>query len=373
MNNHSTPITNFELLYQDLERQAQLIEERIPSLRSEAIRVAKELSGNPSRVYLVGCGDSLNVGMATRFVWERLLDKPVEAIPAMTFSRYAVDTAPEGSLVVALSQSGSVTRVVEAVRVARNRKLKTLAITGKRNSTLALEPADATLIFDFPKLGFLPGTTSYSIGLVLYYELAAAFSIQNAEAQLLRENINGLPSIIRETVNSTRITAEQHASAIRKDTPILVLGSGTHLATAHFTARKFFEVTQSRVFSQETEEYAHDEYSIIDDDFACLLYAPPDRSFTRSKEIARYLDQLGLHLSVVTDRNSASEFEGVADVIYQIPDTPNALSPVTYAIPSQWLCYYCAKRLGGSYYATADPIHNEDGDIQIYKSEIITD
>ncbi len=148
MDNKSRPKTDYELLRKDIERQAQLLSESFPLLRDDAARVASRLDRLPSRIYLVGCGDSLNVGMATRFVWERLLERPVEALPAMTFSRYAVNTAPTDALVVALSQSGSVTRVVEAVRVAHKHKLKTLTISGRSNSPLSREPADDKYVFN---------------------------------------------------------------------------------------------------------------------------------------------------------------------------------------------------------------------------------
>src|SRR5690242_18716630 len=58
------------------------------------------------RIYLVGCGDSLYAGMAARLVFERLTQIPTEAVPALEFSRYLVDDAPPGSLVITVSVSG---------------------------------------------------------------------------------------------------------------------------------------------------------------------------------------------------------------------------------------------------------------------------
>jgi glutamine---fructose-6-phosphate transaminase (isomerizing) len=365
------PVTNFELLQQDIERQAQLLQSSLPAIRKEAERVARVIYQDPPRIYLVGCGDSLNAGQAVRYVWERLLGKPVEAVPAMTFSRYAVDSAPAGSLVIAQSQSGNVNRVVEAVRIARERGLRTLAITGKRASPLAKEPTDDKLFTDFPKLGFVPGTTSYAFAMVVNYELAAALALPSPEAVALRKELEALPGLIQKTVAATQSVAEQHAQRIQKDTPILILGSGPQLANAHFTARKFFEITQSTALSQESEEYAHDEYSIVDSKYSVLLLAPPDRSFGRSLELARYLKNLGLHLAVATSPAHSGDFH-FADLVYPIAETPTDLLPVPYAIPSEWLCYTCAVRIGGSFYATADQIHDQDGDPQIYQSEVVT-
>ena len=146
------------LFGEDIRRQGAVVAEQVPLLRQAAEAVAGDLPPRPERVYLIGCGDSLDGAMASRPVWERLLpDSVVEAVPAMTFSSYAVDSAPPGSLVVALSQSGKVTRVIEGVRAARARGMVTLAVTARADSPLAAEPVDHLMVVPFPKLGRFPG------------------------------------------------------------------------------------------------------------------------------------------------------------------------------------------------------------------------
>src|SRR3981081_3424915 len=57
----------------------------------------------PSRMCLVGCGDSHYAGLATRFAFERWTGVPTEALESLEFSRYAVHSAPPDALVVAVS------------------------------------------------------------------------------------------------------------------------------------------------------------------------------------------------------------------------------------------------------------------------------
>ena len=75
-----------ELLSQDLRRQREVLATGIELSRRRIPDLAAEIA-RPSRIYIVGCGDSLNVGMAVRFEWERVMGLPVHAIPALTFSR----------------------------------------------------------------------------------------------------------------------------------------------------------------------------------------------------------------------------------------------------------------------------------------------
>ncbi len=366
-------VTDLELLRRDIPRQGDVLREIAGPLRDHAQEVAATFDRDVPRIYLVGCGDSLDAGIATRLTWERLTGVAVEAVPAMSFSYHLVDTAPAGSLVVALSQSGTVRRVVGSVRVARSRGLKTLVMTANVESPLALEPSDGTMVLDFPKLGFVPGTTSYAVALMAHLELAVAFGRDVAAIDVLRAELDRAGDHVGVAQEVVRAAGEQHSKAFDRSTPILVLGAGAQYATARFTARKFFEIPQLVAISQETEEYAHDEFSIVGSSFRVILLAPPDRGLARNKEIARSLKGLGVHLAVVTEERASEAFSQFADVIYPMPAVPAALAPLTYALPSQYLALFLAERLGGSYYNSGDKTHAGIIDVQIYEGGIYSD
>src|SRR5437868_11996820 len=127
--------------------------------------------GRPSRVYLVGCGDSHYCGLATRFAFERWSGIPTEALESLEFSRYAVESAPADALIVAVSNSGRVTRTVECALFARQRGLASLVMTYNPNSRLA-ETASMLLPWSYEDVGFGPGTLSYLASLTALYALA---------------------------------------------------------------------------------------------------------------------------------------------------------------------------------------------------------
>lgn len=360
-----------DLMAADVERQAEVLAETIPALRAAAADVAGKVGQPPTRAFLIGCGDSLDAGIAARYVWEPLLGIPVEAVPAMTFATSVAPLAPAGSLVVALSQSGKVSRTVEGVRAARGRGLATVTITANGSSALAQEPADATWVIDFEKLGAIPGTTSHLVGAAAIYELGAAFT-PSAGATALRGDLDALPDAVREAIDAAREPVTRQVEALSRELPFIALGFGAVLSSARFTVRKLLELTQIVALWQETEEYAHDEYSLVDERFRTMLFAPPKIGEPRSIEIARYLRRLGVHLTVVTAASSAGSYEAWADEIIAIPDVPRSVVPLVYTIPGQLLSIGAARRLGGSLYGMAERVHREDGDPQIYESEIVT-
>ena len=359
-----------ELIAADIRRQGGTLASSLPALRATAGEIAATLQETPSRVYLIGCGDSFDGGLAARYVWERLMPVPVEAIPAMTFASSIVDIAPAGSLVVALSQSGRVSRVIEGIRIARSLGLATVAITANPTSPLAKEPAEATWVMDFDKVGAVPGTTSHLLGAMALYELGCALAGNVEGRDRLRAELDELGPLVERAIEASSADAERHAQAIARDQPVLLLGYGPVLSSARFTVRKLLELTQLVALWQETEEYAHDEYSLVGSSFRVMQFCPPDRGRARSLEVAIYLHRLGVHLSVVTDAAGAPAYRDLADVIYEIPDCPASLAPLLYSIPGQLLSVALARRVGGSLYGMAERVHREDGDPQIYESEI---
>jgi glutamine---fructose-6-phosphate transaminase (isomerizing) len=364
--------TNMELLAQDIRRQPELLAHVVPTFRERTRALATEL-GRPSRIYIVGCGDSLNVGMAVRFEWERILGLPVHAIPALTFSRFEARNVPPDALVITLSQSGTVVRVVEAARATFSRGIDTVTVSAVEASPLGQEPATASLVTDFPKLGFVPGTTSYPYHLAIFYELGLALADRwgtRADTGAARANLDRLGDLVGRSLDPMWELARHQAAAMGRDQPFLLLGSGPNVASVLFIARKMFEVPQVAALAQETEEYAHDEYSIVTPDLPSMIIAPADAASHRSTEILGSLLNLGSPTAVVGERGRLPA--RAATWTYQMePGLDELYSPLLTTLPGQILTYELGCRLGGSFYATDDPIHRRDGNDLIYRSELV--
>ncbi|MBA3687530.1 MAG: SIS domain-containing protein [Chloroflexi bacterium] len=364
--------TNLELLAQDLRRQRDVLAAGISRSRGRVRDLAGEI-GRPSRIYIVGCGDSLNVGMAVRFEWERVMGLPVHAIPALTFSRFEASNLPADALVIALSQSGTVVRVIEAARASFSRGVGTITASASGTSPLAAEPATATLITDFPKLGFVPGTTSFPYHLAVFYELGLALAERwgtEADTGAGRANLDRLPDLVEASLEPMWATARDQAATITRDRPFLVLGTGPNFASVLFVARKLFEVPQVAGLAQETEEYAHDEYSVVTPQVPSMIIAPHDAAAKRSSEILDSLLNIGSPTAVVAERGHVPSRP--ATWTYEMePGLDELYTPLLATLPGQLLTYELGRAIGGSFYATDDPIHRRDGDDLIYRSELV--
>ena len=174
---NAAPVSDYRVLEADIRRQPDFLAAQLPYLRQTAEQACAYLSAElPPRIYLVANGDGLSANLSVRYTWEQLLGCPVEAVPAMTFSRYAIESAPPGALVILISQSGKVVRVIEAMAAALRRGLPVLLFTSSPDSPLARMASGRIFNLAFTRIGFTPGTRAYTYTLAALYEFAAAFS-----------------------------------------------------------------------------------------------------------------------------------------------------------------------------------------------------
>src|SRR5262249_12173434 len=81
-------------------------------------------------IYTAGCGDSFYAGLACEMAFAHFCRLPVKALSAMQFARYEADSLPPHTVLLGISNSGQVSRSIEAVGLARAAGGGTLAITG---------------------------------------------------------------------------------------------------------------------------------------------------------------------------------------------------------------------------------------------------
>ena len=118
-----------------------------------------------SRIFIVACGSSYHVGMVSKYNWERLLRRPVEVCLASEF-RYCDPLVDDHSLVIFISQSGETLDTMAALREAKRRGGRTLAVVNVVGSSIAREADDVLYTWAGPEIA-VATTKAYSTQLVL--------------------------------------------------------------------------------------------------------------------------------------------------------------------------------------------------------------
>jgi glucosamine--fructose-6-phosphate aminotransferase (isomerizing) len=304
----------------------------------------------PSRVYLVGCGDSHYAGLATRFAFERWSGVPTEALESLEFSRYAVESAPPDALVIAVSNSGRVVRTVECARVAAERAIASIGVTHTANSPLAVT-ASMLLECTFEDLGRSPGTLSYMASLVGLYAVAVRLGqltgrLDDTAAGEILGAIAAAGDAVAATIDANVEVAGRVAANLTPDGLVCILGGGPNYATALFGMAKFIEAAAHPAVGQELEEWAHEQYFCTRAGTTTFVVAPPGASVDRAREqlqAVRVMEGRAIAICAADDRETSELSDAVLPVVSTADEL---LSALVTALPLELVSLAYAERLG---------------------------
>ncbi len=358
------------------------IEAQVPFLQQAPETLYRQVSEAlpptqpPPRLYLVGCGDSWYAGLATQLAVEAWSGVPTRALESLEFSRYHLDLAPSGALVVALSNSGRVSRTVEAALRARRRGLRVLAATGDLTSPVA-EAADAAVDLAYAERRFGPGTSSYLASLTLFYALGLRLAF--LAGRLSRAEVEGRLAALAaraEALKAALRACEARLAPLARGTPLearlLFLGAGPNLGTALFSAAKVVEAAGVPAGAQELEEWAHIDFFTADERALTFLLAPPGAALDRAREQLQAMAEMGLRRVVVCHPDD-EETAGLAEVAVLIAEEEEWLSPLTYLAPGEVFALHFGRTHGRTPFGFDDPKRRELNRRQIYESRLLTE
>jgi glucosamine--fructose-6-phosphate aminotransferase (isomerizing) len=329
----------WENMLTGIRQQADWLRRGPRELWAAASEVGEEA---PPRVYLAGCGDSHYAGLAARHAFERWSGIPTQALPSLEFSRYALEHAPPGSWAVCVSNSGKVTRTVEAAARARERGLFAVGVTYDAESRLAAA-ADATLAYRYDDPGFGPGTISYVASLTALYVLAVRLGGEDVEGRLSR--LEAQAGAMAQTIELADPVAEQLGRETPADAKIDVVGGGPSLGTAFFGRAKLIEAAHTAGGAHELEEWAHEEFFCTGPGTLTLVVAPPGASADRAVEQLQAARAMGATAVAVCP--PGSEAAAAADLVLPVAgDSPEELSPFAYCVPLELFAYHFASSKG---------------------------
>jgi glutamine---fructose-6-phosphate transaminase (isomerizing) len=303
----------------------------------------------PSRVYLVGCGDSHYAGLATRFAFERWSGIPTEALEALEFSRYAIEGAPSDALVVAVSKSGRVVRTVECARAAGERGITSIGLTHDPASRLA-RAATMLLPCTYEDVGSGPGTLSYLASLTGLYALAIRLGelngrLDQAAVSRTLEALAAAGDNIARTIEASRDAASWLAAKLPTEGLISVLGGGPNYATALFGMALFIEVAAFPAAGVELEEWAHEQYWCTRPGTITLIVAPPGASVDRAREQLQAVRDIdGYAVAICSADDAETSVLGNA-VLPVVAPADELLSPLVMGIPLELTTLAFAQRL----------------------------
>ena len=306
-------------------------------------------------VLILASGSSRHSGLAAEILLE---DQCGLAVDVEYASEYSLRGGNPNSKdlrnpsVIVLSQSGETSDTLAALREARQRGQKTLAITNVEDSTMARE-ADLSMPLGAGREKAIPATKSFTsqltvLALLALYE-GVGLTLLRPEvlAQRLRE-LAAVPDAVEAQLDSWETQMAVLANKYRDASTFLYLGRGIHYAIAREGALKLKEASYVHAEGYPTGELKHGPNALVSESVPLVVLATVDLADVGSvlryeKTVQLLKDMKAQGAKVIALANAGDEEVAglVSDCVF-LKAAPEHLLPISEVIPLQLFAYFMA-------------------------------
>jgi glutamine---fructose-6-phosphate transaminase (isomerizing) len=330
---------------------AETIADRLPDTERvdlSALDLDPDFVHNLRRIVIVACGTSYHAGLVGRYAIEQWGRVPVDMDIASEY-RYRDPVVSSEDLVIGITQSGETADTLAAMRLAREKGAKVVALTNVMGSQ-ATRDSDAVL---FTRAGIEIGVAAtktfvaqvaamYLLGLWIAQQRDAL--PQERVAELIAE-LKNLPRKLQETLDSVEDRVKAIARAEEDGTFFLYLGRNIGLPVCLEGALKMKEISYIPSDAYAAGEMKHGPIALLDEStpVVCVATDSPilDKVLSNVEEVrARGADVI----SIATE--GTPRVAEASDLTIEVPRTDWILQPIVAIVPLQLLAYHVARMRG---------------------------
>jgi glucosamine--fructose-6-phosphate aminotransferase (isomerizing) len=307
------------------------------------------LMKNITRMEIIACGTSLHAAKVAKQIIETLCNLPVEVTAASEYI-YKRNLTDEQTLSIGISQSGETADTLTALKQARAKGARIVAITNRLTSNI-VRLADEVLPLDAGVEVSVAATKSYTAQLTVLLLFALQISdclgkIAPAESEALKEELACIPQYMDTVLGALeqiKDIAEKYA--LSKD--FIYMARGINCATAEEGALKLKEISYINATAYAAGELKHGPIALLDEQMPIVALLPPCTQ-TFAKMISNCEEAKARHAKIIAVTSQETQMDGaVFDDVIRLPEIKNELlTPLLYAVPLQLFAYYVALFLG---------------------------
>ena len=301
----------------------------------------RDLLRNTRAIHILACGTSYHAGMVARYWIEALAGIPVMVEVASEY-RYRTPAVPDGTLMLAISQSGETADTLAALELAKERHyLGRLGICNVPESALT-QICDHSLMTRAGLEIGVASTKAFTTQLTVLLLLSAALAREHgAEPARLREITAALGQIAQQAreVLALDRKVEALATRIADKAHALFLGRGAEFPIALEGALKLKEVSYIHAEGYAAGELKHGPLALVDEDLPVIVSASSNHLLEKLRSNLHEVRARGGQVIVFGDRNVTLESSDGVEVL-QLPIAHSIASPILQVLPLQLLAYY---------------------------------
>ncbi|MDY2628741.1 MAG: glutamine--fructose-6-phosphate transaminase (isomerizing) [Lachnospiraceae bacterium] len=334
-------------MMKEIHEQPKAIQDTINSVVKDgtidlsSMGLTDEEIGSISQICIVACGSAWHVGMVAQYVIEDLAKIPVRVELASEF-RYRKPLLDKNGLVIVISQSGETADSLAALREAKSRGVRTLAVVNVVGSSIAREADYVFYTLAGPEIA-VATTKAYSTQLIACYILAMKFAcvkgeLDNKRLASMIDELETIPSKISRIIEDKE-RIQWFAAKFANAHDVFFVGRGIDYAISLEGSLKMKEVSYIHSEAYAAGELKHGTISLIEN--GTLVIGVLTQSDLYEKTISNMVEckSRGAYLMGLTSYGHY-ELEDTADFTVYIPRIDEHFAASLAVIPLQLMGYY---------------------------------
>ena len=300
------------------------------------------------RLTMVACGTAYYACLSAKYWFEQIARIPVDVDVASEF-RYREPPIPARTMALFVSQSGETADTLAALRYCHEKAEKIVSVINVPESSIARESDLALPIFAGVEVG-VASTKAFTCQQTVLVMLALKAAqdrgvITDTELAEHIAALQTLPGLINMAIQQSS-PMKSTARKLSEARDILFLGRGSMYPLALEGALKLKEISYIHAEAYAAGELKHGPIALIDKHVPVVVMAHKDALF--DKTVSNMQEVMARKGKVVLISNQAGLAEAGDDVWAEIamPDCPDLLAPILYAVPAQLLAYHTAVAKG---------------------------
>jgi glucosamine--fructose-6-phosphate aminotransferase (isomerizing) len=294
------------------------------------------------RFIFTACGTAFHAGLVGEFLFEQLARIPAETEYASEF-RYRNPIIEDGTVVLAISQSGETLDTMAAVEEAKERGATVLGIVNVVGSSIARATDAGIYLHAGPEIGVASTkafTAQVAVLTMLAIELGRRRHISSDEASRYIDELSQMPEKISRVLEQSDRIKEIAAANINRNN-WLFLGRGFNYPVALEGALKLKEISYIHAEGLPAAEMKHGPIALIVDGMPAVFIATAGPQYDKIVgNIAEVKARGGKIIVVATEGDE--NIKEHADHLITVPDVPEILQPMLTVVPLQLLAYHAA-------------------------------
>src|SRR4051812_40781386 len=342
-------------MLKEIHEQADAVAETIAdrTIREDGVDLAEvgfdeALLTDISRITIVACGTSYHAGLIGLYAIEKWARVPVGMDIASEY-RYRDPVVGPNDLVIGITQSGETADTLAAMRLARERGARVLAITNIVGSQATRDADGVLLTRAGMEIGVAATKTFVSQVAVMYLLALRLAELRGTMKQETRRRIltqfKRVPSLIEQVVAAAEAAVDPIAEQFYRSEFFLYIGRNVGVAVALEGALKLKEISYISTDAYAAGEMKHGPIALLNETTPVVAVATDgpvlDKVISNIQEVRA---RGATVIAVATEGNQ--DIDAHADHLLRVPEVDWMLQPLLAVIPLQVLAYAIARRRG---------------------------